>query len=312
MDANNSKQSVSWVMYVADKGKNSCPVCLANHGKKFSTKDPKLPQLPIHPNCRCKYIQVATPQDAYNKVQKQLQKKTDEIILAGHDKKRNVTDEAQEINLKEKLYQNNKISKDAAEKLATQISHAKKTDSVLKEQNFFLMFNGRHLAASNGELLLDAVSGKPVKKSKPKVEFLDKMMIGYTTTQKIQFDYSKKRQAEKNTGGIPEGKYYIKLEEQRSAQTSRWSHIVKRTAWGAYSWSMHKADDTDAKGRSGFFIHGGDNPGSAGCIDVTSGDIKLEKYLQNRKQGVVYIYVKYDKNIVKIEETKSKIYPYRR
>jgi hypothetical protein len=192
MEKKNSKQSASWVMYVADKGKDSCPACLANHGKKFSAKDPKLPLLPIHPNCRCKYIQVATTHNAYNKVQKQLQKKTDEITLTDHNKKRNVTDEVQKINLKEKLFQNNKISKDTAEKLATQITDVKQNDPELKEQNFFLMFNGRNLTASNGELLLDAVSGKPVKKSSLEVKFLDKMMTGYTTTQKIQFDYSKK------------------------------------------------------------------------------------------------------------------------
>jgi hypothetical protein len=75
---------------------------------------------------------------------------------------------------------------------------------------------------------------------------------------------------------------------------------------------LHKADNTETKGRSGFFIHGGENLGSAGCIDVTSGDIKLEKYLQNRKQNIVYIYVKYDKKIIEVDETKSKIYPYRR
>lgn len=69
MEKNSSKEAVAWVMYVADKGKDSCPACLANHGKKFSTKDPNLPILPIHPNCRCKYIQVSSPQKAHNKVQ---------------------------------------------------------------------------------------------------------------------------------------------------------------------------------------------------------------------------------------------------
>jgi hypothetical protein len=68
-------------------------------------------------------------------------------------------------------------------------------------------------------------------------------------------------------------------------------------------------DDADAKVRSGFFIHGGESFGSAGCIDVTSGDIKLEKYLQKRKQSIVYIYVKYDERVVEVYEKKSKIYP---
>ncbi len=290
MEKNNSKESVSWVMYVADKGKDSCPACLANHGKKFSTKDPNLPMLPVHPNCRCKYIQVSSPQNAYNKVQEQLQKKTDEIVLSEHGKKRNVTEEAQEINIAEKLYQNNKISNGTAEKIAKQISEAKTKDPQLKEQNLFLIFDGKHLTTSDGELLINAVSGKPVKKTKE---------------GKIQFDYSQKRQAQKDVGGIPEGKYYIKLEEQRSMKTSPWSHGIKSSAWGDYSWSLHKVEGTDTKGRSGFFIHGGNYPGSAGCIDVTSNDVKLKKYLQKKKKGVVYIQVKYDKNIVEVEDKKD-------
>jgi Tlde1 domain len=124
---------------------------------------------------------------------------------------------------------------------------------------------------------------------------------GHSSSQNIRFNYSKDHQAKKNEGGIPEGKYYIKLEEQRSI-TSPFSHIIKHHGWGYYSWSIHKMEATDTKGRSGFFIHGGDNPGSAGCIDVTSGDIKLEEYLQKLKQGIVYIYVKYNQRFVEVNE----------
>ncbi|MFI3290785.1 MAG: hypothetical protein R3Y46_02785 [Opitutales bacterium] len=33
--------------------------------------------------------------------------------------------------------------------------------------------------------------------------------------------------------------------------------------------SITAADETDTLGRDGFNIHGGDDPGSAGCIDLT-------------------------------------------
>ena len=48
------------------------------------------------------------------------------------------------------------------------------------------------------------------------------------------------------------------------------------TAWpgGESSWGQHRiwlepAPGTVTHGRSGFSIHGGDTPGSAGCIDLT-------------------------------------------
>ena len=46
------------VRFVSDKGPNSCKACLEHHGKIFKQDDPNKPQLPIHPNCRCRYEEV--------------------------------------------------------------------------------------------------------------------------------------------------------------------------------------------------------------------------------------------------------------
>ena len=43
------------VRFVSDKGANSCKACLEHHGKIFRADAADKPQLPIHPNCRCKY-----------------------------------------------------------------------------------------------------------------------------------------------------------------------------------------------------------------------------------------------------------------
>ena len=51
-------ESNPWLMYVADKGKNSCYECVKNHGKRFRQNDLSRPALPIHPNCRCRYVEV--------------------------------------------------------------------------------------------------------------------------------------------------------------------------------------------------------------------------------------------------------------
>ncbi len=48
-------QKDPWLVYVADKGENSCMQCVNNHGKRFRELDVKRPALPIHPNCKCKY-----------------------------------------------------------------------------------------------------------------------------------------------------------------------------------------------------------------------------------------------------------------
>jgi len=58
----NPLESTEKIRYVADKGKNTCRECLENDGKTFDLDDPELPQLPIHPNCRCKYVSSTVPQ----------------------------------------------------------------------------------------------------------------------------------------------------------------------------------------------------------------------------------------------------------
>ena len=46
------------VRFISDKGPNSCKACLEHHGKIFRADAADKPQLPIHPNCRCKYEEV--------------------------------------------------------------------------------------------------------------------------------------------------------------------------------------------------------------------------------------------------------------
>jgi hypothetical protein len=42
------------------------------------------------------------------------------------------------------------------------------------------------------------------------------------------------------------------------------------SAWGHHRVWLHPKDGTTTFGRGGFSIHGGDDPGSAGCIDLTT------------------------------------------
>jgi len=42
--------------------------------------------------------------------------------------------------------------------------------------------------------------------------------------------------------------------------------------WGDWRVPLTPADGTDTQGRDGFFLHGGEDPGSAGCVDVGGGE----------------------------------------
>ena len=43
------------VRFVSEKSENSCQECLKYHNQVFEENDKNRPELPIHPNCRCKY-----------------------------------------------------------------------------------------------------------------------------------------------------------------------------------------------------------------------------------------------------------------
>ncbi|MBI5557695.1 MAG: DUF2778 domain-containing protein [Deltaproteobacteria bacterium] len=45
--------------------------------------------------------------------------------------------------------------------------------------------------------------------------------------------------------------------------------------WGKYRVPLAPDASTNTYGRNNFFLHGGKDPGSAGCIDIGSGDKKL-------------------------------------
>ena len=50
------EQSNPWLVYVAEKSRTSCMKCQENHAKRFRYSDSSRPELPIHPNCKCKYV----------------------------------------------------------------------------------------------------------------------------------------------------------------------------------------------------------------------------------------------------------------
>ena len=89
------------------------------------------------------------------------------------------------------------------------------------------------------------------------------------------------QQSLRDRGPIPEGLWYVRQSEYQEMPDYNWIQSflqeIGRTAWpgGESSWGRRRiwllsAPSTEIYDRSGFSIHGGDRPGSAGCIDLTN------------------------------------------
>ena len=83
---------------------------------------------------------------------------------------------------------------------------------------------------------------------------------------------------------------------ERSAVEALWQELGRGT-WpgGQSSWGCHRIwlepmDGTDVHGRSGFSIHGGEDPGSAGCIDLTSPmDDFIKRFLRHGEDLILTV-----------------------
>lgn len=122
--------------------------------------------------------------------------------------------------------------------------------------NVSLHFDGRRLSmtASGRRLTYSAVSGRKINGT---------------------FDYSPQRQRIGQSGPIPEGVYWINPGEfQVQVNLLVWERWDS-SAWGRQRITIHPFLTTDTRNaagsnRGGFFIHGGNQPGSAGCIDLAT------------------------------------------
>ena len=108
------------------------------------------------------------------------------------------------------------------------------------------------------------------------------------------FDYSKRRQYKEEEGPLPEGLYSIKNNEYGSFWRWNWrKHWFYKKAWGNYHWSLIPDPETDMLNRepNSFTIHGGDELGSAGCIDLLHNENAFKKFITSMKNKETYVYV---------------------
>ena len=143
------------------------------------------------------------------------------------------------------------------------------TESNWAKSQVTLSFDGKFLLwreVGGGKIIRhswSAVSGRPGYQSKEFQDLADK-------------------------GPIPEGRWMVKQSEyQFIGERSLWEKFKNSVGGGKWpggkdSWGRHRIwllplAGTTTHGRSGFSIHGGSTPGSAGCIDLTD---QMEKFIK--------------------------------
>lgn len=90
-----------------------------------------------------------------------------------------------------------------------------------------------------------------------------------------------------NQGPIPPGRYTLNPDE--ISPTNWMRQFLDPRDWGEYRVPLHPDSNTDTLGRTGFMLHGGKVPGSAGCIDVGGGDGVLFPDLRRVKSPISVI-----------------------
>lgn len=105
-------------------------------------------------------------------------------------------------------------------------------------------------------------------------------------------------QGKKNVGPIPEGVYIADESDRQQRPNGSLTNLLQSigkfslklglggtgwpggpNAWGVGRIWLHPAAGTDTFGRDGFSIHGGQSPGSAGCIDVTGNMARVGAFI---------------------------------
>jgi len=104
-------------------------------------------------------------------------------------------------------------------------------------------------------------------------------------------------QNKKDFGPLPEGDYTVKFSATLDYKnnTSLWDKIKwlwKSPAWGFVATPLEPSPKNEMVDRGNFYIHGGNEPGSEGCIDLTNKNQNFHTFLRLYKRDVKLI-VKY-------------------
>ena len=240
-DEEHTEAKKIWIWHSEDD-ERICDDCASHNGEVFEDKD-DIPDVPVHPNCRC-WIE--------------------EVKLDDNGKP-----------ISSKVYKGQKpeVPKNDKEPQSEKTQTFDKPVDIKEGQ--YAKFDGKTLTIyQNGKVVAswNAVSGKPGYKS-PEYQNL------------------------KSTGPIPEGTYVARKKDFQNRDD--YGPIKKYTSWpgGERGWGKNRvwlepSKETNTFGRNGFSIHGGEEPGSAGCIDLTNEMPDFANWFKNNGKDLI-IKVKY-------------------
>jgi len=109
----------------------------------------------------------------------------------------------------------------------------------------------------------------------------DKPIMSWDAVSGAKGYQSPEYQSVKDKGTIPEGTYVARQSELQFYKDITWDNRLRSAvgfgtwrggtdSWGESRVWLEASTETNTYGRSGFSVHGGVEPGSAGCIDLTN------------------------------------------
>ena len=138
---------------------------------------------------------------------------------------------------------------------------------------------------------------------------IDMLGLSWEGTSGIPGSQSSEFQSVKKEGPIPEGTYILGNTQsytpsifisinilERLNLYSRWEGtgtLGGRKSWGTIRTWLTPTEETNTYGRGGFSIHGGEEPGSAGCIDLTDKNDSFHNWLKSYNDKPIQLRVKY-------------------
>ncbi|MFI3272601.1 MAG: L,D-transpeptidase [Pseudomonadota bacterium] len=149
--------------------------------------------------------------------------------------------------------------------------HGTPEEILLKNKEGFAEYDMDEIIVDHEKGTFDIYRGGKLQKTYP-----------YTSGRDGETDQTKRGQ-----GPTPSGTYYI---NPKDASERTWSKRLvdayRNTDWGRFRVPMIPDEGNELYGRSGFFVHGGDEPGSAGCLDLGEWDSEFFYNLGNTDEEV--------------------------
>ncbi len=237
-DTPNDKPRRVWRWH-SENGDNTCDECAQRDGEIYDSED-DIPEIPVHPNCRCSITEDVIDSDGNTISSKPL----------------------------------------SPNKPTTTPEKATFERPVNTKPGYYAAFDGKKftLYVDNKPVISwNAVSGRP----------------GYQSPE---------YQDQKSTGPIPEGTYVARQEKLQHitpyglivgiGNIGTWPGSLY--SWGSSRISLEASKETNTYNRGGFYIHGGWEPGSNGCIDLTSQMGDFTKWFEKNGHDLI-ITVKYNR-----------------